>query len=80
MWKTRPVVGSTVGGIVDQIIPGETGYLLADPNDLASFADLVSTLLADRADADRIGRTHASEHFLSDRHLEQWAQVITHLH
>ena len=44
MWKARPVVGSAVGGIVHQIIPGETGHLLTDPHDLTAFADaLVAT-------------------------------------
>lgn len=80
MWKSRPVVGSAVGGIVDQIIPGETGFLLADPNDLATYAQTVAKLIADPAEADRMGRNgqhHASEHFLGDRHLHQWAQVLT---
>ena len=27
MWKTRPVVASAVGGIVDQVIDDETGLL-----------------------------------------------------
>ncbi|HEY5155804.1 MAG TPA: glycosyltransferase [Acidimicrobiales bacterium] len=82
MWKARPVIGSAVGGIVDQIIPGETGYLLADPADLATFAGRVATLLADPAEADRMGRNgwqQASERFLGDRHLQQWAQVLTQL-
>ena len=33
MWKGRPVVGSAVGGIIDQIADG-TGILLPDPRDL----------------------------------------------
>ena len=79
MWKARPVIGSAVGGIVDQIIPGETGYLLAAPHDLATFAETVAKLLADATETERMGRNgqqRASEHFLGDRHLEQWAQVI----
>ena len=28
MYKARPVVGSAVGGIADQIVPGVTGYLV----------------------------------------------------
>lgn len=83
MWKARPVVGSAVGGIVDQIIPGETGFLLADPNDLATFAEMLVELIADPAEANRMGRNgrnHAREHFLGDRHLEQWAQVLIQLH
>ena len=82
MWKARPVVGSAVGGIVDQIIPGETGWLLADPHDLTTFARRVAALLADPAEADRMGRngqSRAREHFLGDRHLEQWAGVLTQL-
>ncbi len=36
MWKGRPVIGSAVGGIIDQIAEG-TGILLPDPADLAAF-------------------------------------------
>ena len=82
MWKGRPVVGSAVGGIVDQIVPGETGWLIEDPNDLTGFAAAVSSLLSDPDEAARMGdhgRRRATELFLGDRHLEQWAQVFTHL-
>ena len=82
MWKSRSVVGSAVGGIVDQIIPGETGYLLSDPTDLAAFGEILARLLADPAEAERLGaaaKALASEQFLGDRHLEQWAQVVGHL-
>src|SRR5262249_59430839 len=44
MWKGRPVVGSAVGGIVDQIAEG-TGLLLPDPADLATFGSQVRWLL-----------------------------------
>ena len=37
MWKTRPVVASAVGGIVDQVIHDETGLLVEDPHDLESL-------------------------------------------
>ena len=79
MWKGRPVVGSAVGGIVDQIIPGETGCLLDDPYDLAAFADAVAGLVADPDEAARLGangREFARQQFLGDRHLEQWAHLI----
>jgi trehalose synthase len=79
MWKSRPVVGSAVGGIVDQIVPGETGMLVDDPHDLASFAHAVGSLLDDVAEADRMGANghqRASEKFLGDRHLAEWAQLF----
>ena len=34
MWKHRPVVATRVGGIVDQIVDGESGLLIDDPSDL----------------------------------------------
>ena len=40
MWKERPVVGSAVGGIVDQIVEGETGFLV-DADDLDQYAQAV---------------------------------------
>jgi trehalose synthase len=82
MWKGRPLVGSAVGGIVDQIVSGETGWLIKNPSDLTSFAAALSDLLGDSAEAARMGdrgRHRAAELFLGDRHLEQWAQVFAHL-
>ncbi|MGZ8763978.1 MAG: glycosyltransferase, partial [Acidimicrobiia bacterium] len=79
MWKHRPVIASAVGGITDQIVDGETGCLLRDPGDLDAFAVAVRRLLGDRAEQERIGRrAHARvlEHFLPDRHLAQWTEVI----
>ena len=41
MWKSRPVVGSAVGGIADQIVHGEHGLLVEEPTDLAGFGAAV---------------------------------------
>ncbi len=82
MWKYRPVIASAVGGITDQIVDGETGRLLRDPNDLGAFAEAARSLLADPEARERIGqRAHAwvLERFLPDRHLEQWTRVIAPL-
>jgi trehalose synthase len=79
MWKSRPVVGSAVGGIVDQIVDGLTGCLIDDAHDLNGYAAAVGGLLDDPALADRMGQhgyTRVHEHFLSDRHLQQWGQLI----
>src|SRR5205823_14981463 len=56
MWKERPVVASRVGGIQDQIVHGESGLLVDDPEDLDSFGRAVAGLLEDREGADRMGR------------------------
>jgi trehalose synthase len=82
MWKSRPVVASAVGGIVDQVVDGETGLLVQDPHDLPAFGAAVERVLGDRAEATRIarnGRRHIAEHFLGDRHLLQYAELLTEL-
>ena len=78
MWKARPLVGSGVGGILDQIPEGK-GILLPDPSDLAAFGSAVRWLLDHPADAERIGqagRSYTQEHFLGDRHLLQMAALF----
>ncbi|MDP9331753.1 MAG: glycosyltransferase, partial [Actinomycetota bacterium] len=82
MWKSRPVIGSAVGGIVDQIVSGETGFLLDDARDLERYAHSVCSLLDRRMECDRMGangRQRAEQKFLGDRHLEQWAQLFARL-
>lgn len=78
MWKGRPVIGSAVGGIRDQIRNG-SGVLLPDPSDLAAFGRQVRRLLDDPDAAARMGRAGREmiiDHFLGDRHLLQLAEVI----
>lgn len=82
MWKSRPVVASAVGGIVDQVVDGETGLLIQDPHDLAGFGAAVERLLGDRAEARRLARnahSHIARHLLGDRHLLQYAELLTEL-
>jgi trehalose synthase len=81
MWKAKPVVGSRVGGITDQIAPG-TGILLDDPTDLAAFGDALGALLADPERAARMGeaaRRYVLKEFVGDRHLLQYAELIRRL-
>ena len=78
MWKGRPVVGSAVGGIVDQIVEG-TGILLPDPADLATFGSEVSWLLDHRQEAERMGaagKAYTREHFVGDVHLLRFAELV----
>ena len=82
MWKTRPVVATAVGGIVDQVIPGETGLLVDDPHDLGAIGAAVDWLLRDPAEAQRLahnGRRHIEQRFLGDRHLLQYAELLTEI-
>ena len=82
MWKTRPVVASAVGGIVDQVVDGETGLLVDDPDDLEGFGAAVGRLLQDSAEAVRLGRNgrlRVEQRFLGDRHLLDYRTLITEL-
>jgi trehalose synthase len=78
MWKQRPVVGTRVGGIQDQIVDGESG-LLVDPRDLAAFGRAVVTLLSESETARRIGenaRERVCRHFLPPRYLTQLTELV----
>ena len=82
MWKARPVVASAVGGIVDQVVDGETGLLVDDPDDLEAFGAAVGRLLQDPVEAVRLGRNgrvQVERRFLGDRHLLDYATLITEL-
>ena len=81
MWKSKAVVASAVGGIIDQVTP-ETGVLLDDPGDLDQFGDALVVLLSRPAEIERLGvnaRRHVLEHFLGDHHLMQYGLMIEQL-
>jgi trehalose synthase len=78
MWKGRPVVASRVGGIQDQIEDGTTGVLI-DPEDLRTFGERVSRLLADPHAAERMGlaaQARVRDEFLGPRHLGQYVELL----
>jgi trehalose synthase len=79
MWKARPVVASRIGGIQDQIVHGETGVLLDNPHDLASYGAAVTRLLRDRQAAEAMGRAareRVRDRFLSIRSLLDYWRVM----
>jgi trehalose synthase len=79
MWKSRPVVGSAVGGIADQLVDGVNGVLIDDPRDLDSFGRALARLLSAPDERRRLGRNaraRAKARFLPDRHLTEYALLI----
>ncbi|MGH2562042.1 MAG: glycosyltransferase [Thermomicrobiales bacterium] len=79
MWKGRPVIGSAIGGIQDQIDDGVHGLLLPDPTDLTAFAAAVRRLLADPDFASTLGiqgKERVRQEFLGIRHLMQYAALL----
>jgi trehalose synthase len=79
LFKGTPVVASAVGGIVDQIVDGESGLLVSSPHDLAQFGDAVNRVLNDPEFAAQIGeagRQRAIDYFLPDTSLAGWEKVL----
>jgi len=78
MWKGKAVVGSAVGGILDQV-PHGTGILLPDPHNLEAFGSAVRRLLDDPDKTKRLGRAahaHIREHYVGDVHLLRYAALF----
>lgn len=74
MWKGRPVIGSSVGGIPKQIKHGETGFLIdiTKPDWKRECKEILIKLLKNEKLRERIGekaREHVRKHFLLPRYL-----------
>ncbi len=77
--KGTPVVASAVGGIVHQVIDGETGLLIQDSTDLEGFGAALCEILDDDDLQRRLAegaRARALENHLGDTHLMRWLRVI----
>jgi len=82
MWKRRPVIGTRVGGIQDQIVDGESGLLIDDPHDLGALARAIASLADDRARATELGeRAHERvyKHFLMPTRLTEYTELLAEL-
>jgi len=82
MWKQRPVVGSRVGGIQDQIVDGGTGYLIDDPRDLAACARAVERILGEPELARTMGeagRQRVLDDYLAVNRLREYVDLIASL-
>jgi trehalose synthase len=79
MWKARPVIGSAVGGIQEQIEDGVSGLLLRDPKDLTAFCGLLKGLLDDGTYAQKLGeaaKERVRKEYLGLRQLMQHGQLL----
>jgi trehalose synthase len=83
MWKAKPVIASRVGGIQDQIVDGESGLLLDDPEDLDAFGAAVEKVIGDDDLARQLGtaaRERVRDRYLGDRHLMQYVDLFEQLY
>ena len=76
LWKTRPTVGGRVGGIVAQIQEGETGWLVASPEECAAAC---IEILRDPNEARQRalhGKEFVRRNFLMPRLLRDWLVLL----
>jgi trehalose synthase len=81
MWKGKPVIGSRVGGIQDQIVDAASGVLV-DPLDLSSLAAEIVRLCEDPARAGELGgraRERIAERFLGPSRLAEYGERLARL-
>ncbi len=79
LWKGRPTVAGRVGGIVVQIVDGETGRLVDSPRECAE-ACLEALNDPDLARARALrGKEHVRTHFLTPRLLRDWLVLFNRL-
>ncbi|MCH8813677.1 MAG: glycosyltransferase [Chloroflexi bacterium] len=79
MWKSRPVLASAVGGILDQIEDRVDGLLIKDATNPVEFASLLAILLQDEDRAAKMGaaaRKRVSENYLGIHSLFAYAALI----
>jgi trehalose synthase len=79
LWKARPTVGGNVGGIVDQIVHGETGWLVSSSSECAEacLVALGNPELARRMAL--AGKEHVRRHFLTPRLLRDWLALFNRM-
>jgi trehalose synthase len=79
LWKARPIVAGRVGGIVDQIQDGETGYLVMSTDECAQA---IVRILDDSAQARKMalrGKEYVRRNFLTPRLLRDWLALFNRL-
>ena len=79
LWKGRPVVAGRVGGIVDQIQDGDTGFLV---DSVPMCAEALAAILDDPARARRMalaGKEFVRRNFLTPRLLRDWLALFNRL-
>jgi trehalose synthase len=72
LWKARPVIAGRVGGIVDQVTDGETGYLVESVAECAERSALVLGEPQTHREMALAGKEHVRRRFLTPRLLRDW--------
>jgi len=81
LWKGKPVVGTKVGGIPNQLVEAENGFLV-EPLDRETFAARVTELLQNPELSQRMGmkgKETVRQNFLITRLLNDYLDILSHV-
>jgi trehalose synthase len=76
MWKFQPVIGGRVGGIQDQIVHEENGFLVTTPEEVKNAVRLLLTNPKRRQEMGASAHLRVAENFLITREIADYLQVI----
>ncbi|MGA6826191.1 glycosyltransferase [Nitrospira sp. NS4] len=79
LWKGKPVIGGATGGIMIQIIPGQTGYTVYSPEGAAFYIRRLLNEPDRLAVMGRQAKEYARHRFLITRHVQDYLGLILHL-
>jgi trehalose synthase len=79
LWKARPTVAGRAGGIVSQITPGETGWLVDSPAECADACREILDEPSGAAARGRRGKEDVRRRFLMPRLLRDWLALFNRL-
>ena len=79
LWKAKPIVAGRVGGIVDQIRDGETGFLVGSVEECATACSAVLDDPARAREGALRGKEYVRRHFLMPRLLRDWLALFNQL-
>jgi trehalose synthase len=79
LWKGKPVIGGATGGIMVQVIPGQTGYTVYSPEGAAFYIRRLINEPDRIAAMGQEAKEYARHRFLITRHLQDYLGLMLHL-
>jgi trehalose synthase len=79
MWKYQPVIGGRVGGIQDQIVDGECGFLVSTLDEVKNAARTLLNNPDKRREMGEVAHQRVAEHFLITREVADYLKLIREL-
>ena len=79
MWKNQPMIGGRVGGIQDQIVDGESGFLVSTLEEVKNAVRLLLNSPEKRQEMGELAHQRVAEHFLITREVADYLKLIRDL-